>query len=45
MSHPSIACSQYPSSRPHAIAHSVSAGDPNDRTPPHTSINRSASSA
>jgi hypothetical protein len=45
MSHASIACSQYASSRPHAIAHSVSAGDPNARTPPHASMSASTSPA
>ena len=34
MSQASIAYSQYASSRPAAIAHSVSAGEPRDRTPP-----------
>ena len=45
MSHASIAYSQYASSRPAAMAHSVSAGDPSERTPPATDISRSTSAA
>ena len=33
--------SQYASSRPAAIAHRVSAGEPSERTPPVTDISRS----
>src|SRR5450756_998094 len=40
MSQASMAYSQYASRRPAAIAHSVSAGEPSERTPPATDISR-----